>query len=100
MDGVGVVASADEVVEGVVASADEVVEEGGAGVVVDEVVLGIELVVDKVVLGIELVVDEVVGGADVDVIVGVVVGVGGQPAGGSGHPTFRAQAFPVLPLKS
>jgi len=89
MDGVGVVASADEVVEGVVASADEVVEEGGAGVVVDEVVLGIELVVD-----------EVVGGADVDVIVGVVVGVGGQPAGGSGHPTFRAQAFPVLPLKS
>jgi len=78
MDGVGVVASADEVVEGVVASADEVVEEGGAGVVVDEVV----------------------GGADVDVIVGVVVGVGGQPAGGSGHPTFRAQACPLLPPKS
>jgi len=87
MDGVGVVASADEVVEGVVASADEVVEEGGAGVVVDEVVLGIELVVD-----------EVVGGADVDVIVGVVVGVGGQPAGGSGQywsPVDETSSWPV-----
>jgi stage III sporulation protein SpoIIIAA len=74
---------------GVMASADEVVEEGDAGVVVDEVALGVVLldvlaaaVLDDVVaIGVVELLLEV----DSRPVVLEDVGAGGQPAGGSGQ---------------